>query len=199
MTTDSTLPRPHLLSIPPEIRQQILHHVLFSHNSALSTSPATNRLYTWIDLRRFLHGKPEVLTYREPAILSTCRLIRLEASPTYYSRVQFRFTEAQTCIQWLSHLNADSRSEIQDLAYCPNYLTWMDPRHPPERAAILGRDWRDLRKTFELLGLDMRRVLRVCGYGGGSVGWVFAQDYFDFEYADADGLSSGGGAGTRRR
>ncbi|USW57429.1 hypothetical protein Slin15195_G107480 [Septoria linicola] len=184
---DKARPKTRLLSLPAEIRQQIYELVLFQH-SGLSRSQVTNRLYTWIDIRRFRNGKPESLTYTSPPILSTCRLIRWEASPLYYTKIQFRFMEGQAAVRWLSCLEADNRCDLKDLAYCPNYLTWMDPRNPPLRAEILGKDWSDLCDAFRKLNVDGSAVLRVCGYGGGQVGWIFAKS-FDFDAADADGLA----------
>lgn len=168
--------------LPRELRDLIYDYVLFDPTEL---SESSHHFYTWIDMRRFRNGRPECLTYRAPPLLATCRLIRWEASPTYYHKIQFRFTEAETAIRWLSKLDDESRHDVRSLAYCPNLLTWMDPRHPPLSTASLGHQWHQLCEFLRFAAIDMRETLKIGGYGGGKLGWILVEG-LDFMYAAAD-------------
>jgi len=68
---DSTKPRPHLLSIPSELRNRIYGYALLEPKG-ITISPGN--------------------TQQQPAILRTCRQIRREAIGIYYSDNNFRVT-----------------------------------------------------------------------------------------------------------
>jgi hypothetical protein len=177
-------PKTSLLSLPTEIRQQIIDDVLFD-NSGLSNRPASYTQTPHLDRHSALSPWPA-----RNLDLSRAGTLVLMPSHTWRSLSFVLFECAIPVHRSASLCQVDFTSEcaeyIQHLAYCPNYLTWMDPRHPLQRAAGLARAWSALCVALRAAGVNEKHVLRVCGYGGGSAGWVFAQSL--------DLLS---GAGTR--
>ncbi|KXT06012.1 hypothetical protein AC579_847 [Pseudocercospora musae] len=74
----------------------------------------------------------------------------------YYHKIQFRFTEAETAVKWLSKLDEESRHGVRSLVYCPNLLAWMDPRQPPVPSSRFGEGWNELCDFLRFAAIDLK-------------------------------------------
>lgn len=100
-------PQPHLLRLPPELRNRIYDELLATVS------------------------QPFILTQERlsPPLLQVCRQIREEHNGMFYNATTFQFHDPTVCLEFLRRLSHRERGLVQDLRYdcsetCADPASW---------------------------------------------------------------------------
>ncbi len=130
------------------------------------------------------------------SLLQTCRIIRLEASPIFYSKNSFHFSDAATAsnLRWGS--DCAQTTAIQEIgvkfgsSYYGQVASWLT--YFTKRTLSLGQDFPHLRRiTFSLhawIGVERSTLLRSMSEGlrqrSQALDWVLVMTFIDEKVLD---------------